>query len=89
MRRLTDPPERRGATAGARTNQSTAAGRFFGREPELARVKQQLSLAPRARAAALERLVTIVGPPGIGKTRLGAVPKWRAEESDHFDRLRD
>ncbi|MBX3247456.1 MAG: ATP-binding protein [Myxococcales bacterium] len=49
---------------------STPLGPIIGREPELARV--------RALFDAGERLVTLLGPPGIGKTRL-AVALAQAE----------
>src|SRR5688572_29231198 len=53
--------ERRPGLAGPKTNLEEATSRLIGRRAELAAL---LALLRR------ERLVTVLGPPGVGKTRL-------------------
>src|SRR5688572_27451691 len=52
----------------SRTNLPQSSGRFVGRQAELTHLRTLLGLGEVTEAG--ERLVTLLGPPGIGKTRL-------------------
>jgi predicted ATPase len=62
-----------GDPATSPTNLAPAVDGFVGREPELARIA--------AKFAHGSRLITLLGGPGIGKTRLGREHAWREREN--------
>jgi len=72
--RLPAPLPRRRAAVGAQVRMPIPLTSFVGRERELAAVKALLGHA---------RLVTLTGPPGVGKTRLAVAAA--AEMRDAFD----
>jgi predicted ATPase len=62
-----------GGPATAPTNLAPPADKFVGRAVELTRMAERFSAGAR--------LITLLGPPGIGKTRLGREHAWRVRET--------